>query len=723
MEKQSASRQEVLLGAVGVATGVSLTGAGTGAASSTTSFAGATSPTTKSILATLPTARGPYAVGNSGKILRRTPNGWELVIESGVTTQGKGLNDVAVSDDGEALWMAGSSGVIGRYDVVAGELSDYSKPRGFTTTFISIEAAGDSGIETVLASDTSGNVVRGKMTHCGILWLADGQPTGGNAVQDIGFYSASEGTMVDSTGSVFESTDDGVSWTQIGISNFGNSLNSIDAKSSSDLMTAGSSGSVVSYDGSSWVQDKAGSNTLQSIDRDGGQAYTSGSSGTLYEQTTDGWTSVSTDTGATLHDIGLGTSSGYPDAVVGGSGTILEKGQYTATNDSFTLKNNGSQTVQYEATVDGLLEKANSADSTESTTSNGDGTVTATGEIGAGDIDGFNFSGDLTGITIPSGTRENIELTVNGLSMSLGRVASATWTPVSDTPTTKTLYSITDTSEGLVAVGGGGKVLQRDGSGNWSTIVKNGPGSNGNALYCSDSSYNGSSVWFAGSSGAFGRYDVTSDTIQDFTAPQDLTGTWKSIAIRGYAGTEQIYLGNGSGSVLYGEYHGGNITWQGPVTPGDGSSIRSIDFNLDHGRDVFMCDSNGKVFRQLDDYSNWNTIGIQNPGSTLYDLRVTKDMDVLVSGGSGRKFRLGDGTWTSEKLGGNSRYGVDTNDDRQMIVGASGQVFERSDRGWKETVDYQSTPIRDVIVRDSMDLPAVAVGGSGTILEKTYDTL
>lgn len=642
-----------------------------------------------------------------------------LVSQSGITTQGKSLRSVTTSDDGEALWIVGGNGVVGRYDVITGQMTDYSNPQGYTTTFDAVEASGNSGDETVLLADTSGNMVRGVSDKCGIQWRADGQPTGGNAVSDINFHTTGEGHIVDSTGSVYESTDDGKNWSQIGVSNFSNTLYSIDSSASSDILAAGSSGSVVNYDGSSWTTETAGSNALYSIDRDGGTTYASGTSGTLYERTSDGWSSISTGTGTTLHSVGVGGPSSYPDSVVGGSGTILERGQYTATNDTFELKNSSSQPVQYEATVDGLAQKGGNADSNDSVVDNSDGTVTISGEVAADSSDGFNFSGDLSDVKLPASARESVDVLVNGREVSLGRVSAAEWTPISNKPTTKTLHSVSATSDGLFATGGGGKIVQRDDSGNWNLVVKNGPGSNGNTLYSSESTYSGEALWVGGSSGAFGRYDVPGAQIQDYSAPQNMTGTWSGIAVRGYAGTEEIYLGNDSGKVLFGEYKGGNISWQGPVTPGDGSAIRSINFHPRYPREVFMCDSNGKVFRELDQ-GNWQEIGIQNPGSTLYDINVTKDLDLLVSGGSGRIFRLSDGAWTAQKLGGNARYATDSRDDRRMVVGASGQIYEMTDRGWKETFDYQSTALKDIIVLGDEDLPAVAVGGSGTVLEKSY---
>lgn len=726
MASNRISRREVLLSSGMLAAGIGTLGEeqGRGTVSATTSsFTETKSTTSKSLFDVVSTARGPHAVGNSGNILRRTPNGWVSVIDSGVTTQGKGINTAAVSSDGKHLWMAGGSGVLGRYNVINGTLTDFSHPQNVTSSWESIAVAGPANQERIVVSDSSGNVLEGRPIACGISWGGLTRPTNGNTVTGINFHNNSEGQLVDSTGSVYETDDPSSSWTKIGISNFSNTLNDVDTNSDSDIVAPGSSGSVARYDGSSWSIEKAGSNTLYSIDRNNGEAYVAGSSGSLYKKGSSGWTSLDPSTGASLHGVNIGSSSGYPDSIVGTSGTILEKGSYSATNDTISLKNTSSQTIDYAVSVDGLLKSDGNTETTDGINSPSDGTYSASGQLDASKSDSYQFSGHLNEVRIPESAHDKIEITVNGRQVSLGTVAGATWSPISDKPTTKTLQSVTQTARGLHAVGGGGKVIKRDNGGDWKLLVKNGPGSNGNALYCSESTKSGYALWFAGSSGSFGRYDVTNGEVVDYTAPENITSTFSSMLVYGYAGSEMVYLGTGSGQILVGEYDSGNISWTGPVTPGDGSAIRGIDNRPGVLSETYICDSNGKVFKQLDSPSNWMEVGIQNPGSTLYDINVAYSGNVLVSGGSGRFFRQEDETWTARKFGGNSRYAVDSFSDRRAVVGASGQIYERRTRGWDKTEDYKSTVLKDVVLLEDSSLPAVAVGGSGTILEKSYTSV
>jgi nitrous oxide reductase len=83
---------------------------------------------------------------------------------------------------------------------------------------------------------------------------------------------------------------------------------------------------------------------------------------------------------------------------------------------------------------------------------------------------------------------------------------SGGWTEV-DSPVSKTLYGVVNTQAGPFAAGKTGNVLGRvDGS--WRVVVDDGPQTRSNSLRTLAVTDDGKRIWFAGSSGALGAYDV-----------------------------------------------------------------------------------------------------------------------------------------------------------------------------------------------------------------------
>lgn len=87
------------------------------------------SPTEETLQDAVQTSRGPFAVGGSGYALLRRNDGWDTVLERGPTTESNPLRGVGATDDGEHVWFAGGSGVVGRYDVENDQLTDHSAPK------------------------------------------------------------------------------------------------------------------------------------------------------------------------------------------------------------------------------------------------------------------------------------------------------------------------------------------------------------------------------------------------------------------------------------------------------------------------------------------------------------------------------------------------------------------------------------------------------------------
>lgn len=106
-------------------------------------------------------ARGRlYAVGNRGVLLERTDEGWREVFDDGIDDRGRGLLDIAATDDGRRLWLCGVRGTLGCYDLETGEAERFSQPYQLESNFREIAVHGESGEERVHVADDDGRVAR-----------------------------------------------------------------------------------------------------------------------------------------------------------------------------------------------------------------------------------------------------------------------------------------------------------------------------------------------------------------------------------------------------------------------------------------------------------------------------------------------------------------------------------------------------------------------------------
>ena len=257
-----------------------------------------------------------YAVGQEGVIIERTEEGWEKVLDGGATGDGRDLLSADVTDDGERLWFAGSSGAIGEYDVATGSVDDHGEPEDNTNNFIDLAVTGESGEANVYAADGSGGISysfdngqSGKWNSVGV-----GQ---GNGFPGIDFYDVRSGHVVNTNASVFE-TDDGTTYNRIGVPNANNSLYGIDSDGSDDVWAVGGGGTVQRYNGA-WRRTNLGNLTLRDIEIEDESGYTIGESGRVFEYAGGSWNENTTDTGQNLKGIVLGS----PNVAVGASGIAI----------------------------------------------------------------------------------------------------------------------------------------------------------------------------------------------------------------------------------------------------------------------------------------------------------------------------------------------------------------------------------------------------------------
>lgn len=307
-------------------------------------------------------------------------------------------------------------------------------------------------------------------------------------------------------------------------------------------------------------------------------------------------------------------------------------------------------------------------------------------------------------------------LKASGLAVGAAAVPSAVtasdtdeWT-VAETPVGGTLYDVEYTAAGAYAVGDSGVVLARDG-GRWETVLQGGPTGNGNTLYGADVTDDGDRLWFVGSSGAIGEYDVARGVVYDHSAPMDVTNNFNDVAVTGPAGEANVYVAGDSGKIYSSFENGATGTWT-YTTPGSGAAVNAIDF---HGpRSGHAVDGNKTVFATHDG-GTYDRIGLADANVNFYGVDSDAPDDVWVSGGGGMVFHWNGSQWTPTDLGdaGLRDIEVTAGDARGYTVGGGGKVFAK-DGAWSQ----QATPTGQnlkAVVRGPVDL---AVGAGGSVVER-----
>ncbi|WP_097009796.1 hypothetical protein, partial [Natronoarchaeum philippinense] len=236
-------------------------------------------------------------------------------------------------------------------------------------------------------------------------------------------------------------------------------------------------------------------------------------------------------------------------------------------------------------------------------------------------------------------------LAATTVAVGSGAATAEEWT-VAETPVDGTLHDVQYTARGAHAVGGGGVVLRRIDEG-WRKLLDGGPTGNGNNLYGAAATDDGRRLWFVGASGAIGEYDVETGSLEDRSAPMDVTNNFNDVAVVGDAGDAEVYVAGDSGKIYYSFANGEEGTWD-YVTPGSGSALPAIE--TFGPRSAHAIDTNGRAFETTDGVT-WEPIGIEDADVTFYGLDSDGRDDVTVSGGNATVFEWNGSRWTPESLG------------------------------------------------------------------------
>jgi len=297
------------------------------------------------------------------------------------------------------------------------------------------------------------------------------------------------------------------------------------------------------------------------------------------------------------------------------------------------------------------------------------------------------------------------------------------WTVV-ESPTGNTLHDVAYTSNGAYVVGGGGVGIERTAAG-WRKVFDGGPTGNGNNLYGADVTDDGERLWFVGSSGAIGEYNVVTGNLNDYSAPNDVTNNFNDVAVTGRAGEANVYVAGDSGKMYYSFDNGETFD---DVTPGSGSNINAVDFYDD--RKGHIVDGNKSAFHTQDG-ATWNKIGLADANVNFYGVvsrgataRQTESDDVdsdgaddvWVAGGGGMLFQWNGSRWIPTDTGDAGLRDIEVTDadDAGLAVGGGGAVYDLTADRWSQ----QATPTGSNLTAVVRGSPDIAVGAGGTILER-----
>jgi hypothetical protein len=291
------------------------------------------------------------------------------------------------------------------------------------------------------------------------------------------------------------------------------------------------------------------------------------------------------------------------------------------------------------------------------------------------------------------------------------------WSEV-DSPTEKTLYEVVTTVNGAYAVGESGNLIHRAASG-WEVTISDGPTGNNKTLLAAGVTDDGERLWMCGKSGVLGEYDVSSDTLTDWSSPGGISDVFYDVEVTGPVNDEQIHLAMGSGKTLYGKRtDNGKFEWETKDTGGS-YRINAIDFHT-QSTGYAVSEGGGVYETQSKDSGSgwqWVRIGIDDAVNPLYDV-VSGTENVYVGGDNGQIWRGDNGCrlWTPHSAGSNGVQALVRRNGEFLGAGGSGRVFGR-EGVFNEWV-FHETPVGMDLLGCLIGDPDILVGKGGTILER-----
>ncbi|WP_435123898.1 WD40/YVTN/BNR-like repeat-containing protein [Halobaculum sp. D14] len=302
---------------------------------------------------------------------------------------------------------------------------------------------------------------------------------------------------------------------------------------------------------------------------------------------------------------------------------------------------------------------------------------------------------------------------------NLGPEADRPEWKVVETPFDAGLTQVVATQEGPYAVGESGVIVANRGDG-WEVIIEDGPNARQNALNGISVTDDGKRLWFLGSSGAIGMYDVVQQRKYDYSYPNEMTSTWEGITVSGEAGSEKLLAANGSGEVLPFYIDGYDVDWGIVRKPAQKASKIAALASTPDGYG-YCIDTSGNAFKTTRE-EGWNDIGVVNAQVKFYDIYAGSEHKVYIAAGDGRVYRYDDSyhDWTPLGVGERSLrsidiYRGDDGTEQMVVVGNSGDIYQRSG---KERWEKLHSPTSKDLFSLALGDPDVAVGSGGVVIQR-----
>ena len=270
-----------------------------------------------------------YAVGDGGVVLTGAGDEWTAVLEDGPAAGGNDLRGVDATTDGEAVWVAGDSGALGRIDAETSRHTDFTAPESITDNWLGVAVGGSSGAETVLLINGSGAVLRGAYGADGdgraLEWTGPEKPGSGSSLSGVAFADDAVGYCCDTNDGVFETTDGGESFERVGLEGADGTLTDVATAGRDDCLVSADDGVVHRYDGPTWTPERVADDALTGIARREERAMACAADGAVHERAggAAGWERTDTDTSGALLAVSIAAERAV---AVGEDGTIVARG-------------------------------------------------------------------------------------------------------------------------------------------------------------------------------------------------------------------------------------------------------------------------------------------------------------------------------------------------------------------------------------------------------------
>lgn len=264
------------------------------------------------------------AVGENGVVLAATGGEeWTVTLEDGPGARANDLHGVDATTGGNAVWVAGDSGALGRIETDTWRHVNYTAPNDITDNWLGIAVGGPSGDERVLLIDGSGQVLPGQYRDGDITWGETVTPGSGSSLSGVTLYCAASGYCCDTNDRVFETTDGAASFEPLDGVGASGTLTDLAAVEQGDCLVTADDGVVHRYDGTAWTPERVGEDDLAGIARDGEYTVVCGPEA-VHERVNllSDWEQYASDADESLLGVDV---AGDHAVAVGEDGTVVER--------------------------------------------------------------------------------------------------------------------------------------------------------------------------------------------------------------------------------------------------------------------------------------------------------------------------------------------------------------------------------------------------------------